>query len=176
MHGEDIDIGGQFTPTARFPTARLPPTDKVVGPNMVRKILCALDGSPRAEHVFDAAAELAPKFGAELRLLRVITIPPEFPAAGAGSETDTLPAYLTSAAANQLADFLRRAPTVPAAAPIVAVGQAWRVILETARTEDVDLIVIGSHGYHGWDRVLGTTAGKVVNLADRNVLVVHARS
>ena len=38
-----------------------------------------------------------------------------------------------------------------------------------------DLIVLGSHGYHGLDRLLGTTAGKVVNLARRNVLVVHGR-
>jgi nucleotide-binding universal stress UspA family protein len=144
--------------------------------NMLGKILCALDGSPRATHVFDAAAELALKFGAELRLLRVITIPPEFPAAGAGSEPDTLPAYLTAAAAAQLSGMSKRAARIAITAPIVAAGQPWRVILETARTEDVDLIVLGSHGYHGWDRVLGTTAAKVANLADRNVLVVHART
>ena len=143
---------------------------------MVRKIVCALDGSPRAPQVFDAAAELALGFGAELRLLRVITIPPEFPAAGAGSETDTLPAYLTAVAAEQLSELSKRARAIAATAPIVAVGQPWRVILETARAEDVGLIVLGSHGYHGWDRVLGTTAAKVANLADRNVLVVHARN
>jgi nucleotide-binding universal stress UspA family protein len=40
----------------------------------------------------------------------------------------------------------------------------------------VDLIVIGSHGYHGLDRVLGTTAARVSNLARRNVLVVHGLS
>ena len=40
---------------------------------------------------------------------------------------------------------------------------------------DVDLIVVGSHRYHGLDRVLGTVATKVVNHADRSVFVVHRR-
>lgn len=52
---------------------------------------------------------------------------------------------------------------------------AWKAILATADQEDADLIVIGSHGYHGWDHVLGTTAGKVANVATRSVLVVHTR-
>jgi len=33
--------------------------------------------------------------------------------------------------------------------------------------------VIGSHGYGGLDRLLGTTAARVVNHADRNVLIVR---
>jgi nucleotide-binding universal stress UspA family protein len=36
------------------------------------------------------------------------------------------------------------------------------------------LIVIGAHGYGIVDRILGTTAGRVVNHADRSVLVVRA--
>jgi nucleotide-binding universal stress UspA family protein len=35
--------------------------------------------------------------------------------------------------------------------------------------------VIGCHGYSGLDRVIGTTAGKVVNHADRSVFVVRER-
>jgi nucleotide-binding universal stress UspA family protein len=53
--------------------------------------------------------------------------------------------------------------------------QAWRGILAAGERLNADLIVIGSHGYSGWDRVLGTTAANVVNRADRNVLVVHDR-
>ena len=37
-----------------------------------------------------------------------------------------------------------------------------------------DLIVIGSHGYSGIDRLIGTTAAKVVNHAKQSVLVVRA--
>jgi nucleotide-binding universal stress UspA family protein len=50
----------------------------------------------------------------------------------------------------------------------------WDGICRAAREHSADLIVIGSHGYGGLDRILGTTAGKVVNHADGNVLVVRA--
>ena len=49
----------------------------------------------------------------------------------------------------------------------------WDGICTAARAYDVDLIVIGSHGYGTLDRILGTTAAKVTNHADRNVLVVR---
>ncbi len=49
----------------------------------------------------------------------------------------------------------------------------WDGICRAAREHDADMIVIGSHGYGALDRLLGTTAAKVVNHADRNVLVVR---
>ena len=54
----------------------------------------------------------------------------------------------------------------------VVLGAPWQSICETARTRQADLIVIGSHGYSGVDRLLGTTAAKVVNHASCSVLVV----
>jgi nucleotide-binding universal stress UspA family protein len=66
------------------------------------------------------------------------------------------------------------APRVRLGEPIVRIGEPWRLILEVADALNVSLIVIGSHGYQGLDRVLGTTAARVVNSAKRNVLVVHA--
>ena len=140
---------------------------------MIKKILAALDASERASVVFDASAELAGKFGASLYVVRAITIPPEFPPAAATTGDDPLPAYLERVALKELSELMSRAPHLPPYTPIVAIGQPWRVILDTARELDVDLIVVGSHGFFGWDRVLGTTAGKVANLADRNVFVVH---
>jgi nucleotide-binding universal stress UspA family protein len=55
----------------------------------------------------------------------------------------------------------------------VAVGTPWQAICEMAKTENVDLIMVGSHGYQGLDRLIGTTAAKIVNHADRSVLVVR---
>jgi nucleotide-binding universal stress UspA family protein len=76
-----------------------------------------------------------------------------------------------------MSELILRAPDLSIAAPIVAIGQQpWRLILTNAQRLGADLIVLGSHGYGGWDRVLGTTAGKVANLADRNVFVVHTPS
>lgn len=55
------------------------------------------------------------------------------------------------------------------------VGVAWDGICSYAKEHDVDMIVIGSHGYGILDRLVGTTAAKVVNHADRSVLVVRSR-
>jgi len=55
----------------------------------------------------------------------------------------------------------------------VKIGVPWETICEAAREKQADLVVIGSHGYRGLDRLLGTTAAKVVNHAHCSVLVVR---
>ena len=42
--------------------------------------------------------------------------------------------------------------------------------------DTADLVVIGSHGYGGLDRLLGTTAAKVANRAPCSVLVVRGKT
>jgi nucleotide-binding universal stress UspA family protein len=145
---------------------------------MIARVLVALDGSPRAPGVFDAAAEIAARFAATLYPFRALFVPPEFPAAAAGSRADTLPDHLTKVAVEDLLRIAAR-PTPPGVridAPTVRLGTPWRVIIEMSDELDVDLIVMGSHGYHALDRILGTTAARVANLALRDVLVVHDRS
>jgi nucleotide-binding universal stress UspA family protein len=142
---------------------------------MIKRILVALDGSERAAGVFDAGVSLAERFGAYLYPFRAIEVPPEFPAAAAGSKLDPLPSLMTATAMEEMLALAAgaQARNVAVQAPLVRQGQPWRMILEAADELDADVIVVGSHGYHGLDRILGTTAGKVANLARRNVFVVH---
>ena len=42
----------------------------------------------------------------------------------------------------------------------IAIGTPWQAICRAATEYDVDVIVIGSHGYDVIDRVLGTTAAQ----------------
>ena len=143
----------------------------------MKKILAAIDASPRANGVLSTATELSLSFGASLYVLRVVTVPPEFPAAAAGSGRDALPAHMAAIAMQDLLQHIARLPQgLLATKPLVRVGEPWRVVLATARELDVDIIVMGSHGYGGWDRLLGTTAATVANRADRNVLIVHDRT
>ncbi len=58
----------------------------------------------------------------------------------------------------------------------VALGVPWQAVCKAAIDERADLIVIGSHGYSGIDHLLGTTAARIVNHADRPVLVVRGPS
>ena len=141
---------------------------------MIQRILVALDGSKRAPGVLAAAAEVAARFNAVLIPFRAVTSPPEFPPAAHVSRGDALAKYLDDAARAELA-VLTASLAVRKEAPIVGHGEPWRAMLIAAEQHDVDLIVLGSHGYHGLDRVLGTTAANVANLACRNVLIVHER-
>jgi nucleotide-binding universal stress UspA family protein len=141
---------------------------------MIRAILVALDGSPRAPGVLRSAAEIARRFDAEVVPVRVIFVPPEFPPAAHVIEKDELPAHMVDDSERELRALMAAEQGVRFGAPVVRSGaQPWRTIVELGEELDVDLLVIGSHGYHGMDRILGTTAGKIANLARRNVLVVH---
>lgn len=139
----------------------------------MKRMLVALDGSPRAQVVLDAAARLANLTNAKLVLFRAIGVPPELPPDLISMPPLRVEESLRSTA---LASLDRIAHTVSPAlveAIDVDVGTAWDAIVREAKARDADLIVIGSHGYGGLDRLLGTTAAKVVNHADRNVLVVR---
>ncbi|HEU4729767.1 MAG TPA: universal stress protein [Kofleriaceae bacterium] len=139
----------------------------------MRRILVALDGSPRAQTVLAAAARLSELANSKLILFRAITIPPDMPREVLGLMDRSLEDVLVG---NAHADLERFAATLPRdrveriSTPFAI---AWDGICRAAREFDVDLVVIGSHGYGGLDRILGTTAAKVVNHADRNVLVVR---
>jgi len=55
----------------------------------------------------------------------------------------------------------------------IAEGSPADVILETIENEKIDLVVMGSSGKSGFDRlILGSVAEKVVKAAECSVLVV----
>ena len=57
---------------------------------------------------------------------------------------------------------------------VIREGSPAKVILEVAKEENVDLIVMGSSGKSGFDKfIMGSVADKVVNSAKCAVLVVH---
>lgn len=141
----------------------------------VRSILVALDESVRAPLVFETAVMMARGLGAQLLLIRVLVIPPDIPPA-AYTHPSGLEASIESEARADLVALMNSTSGVGFGPPMILVGEPWRHIVSTAHTFDVDLIVVGSHRHHGrLDRAFGTVAAKVVNHADRNVLVVHRR-
>lgn len=139
----------------------------------MKRILVALDGSPRAPKVLEGAARLAELAGGKLVLYRAITVSPDLPRE-AFVETDRrLEDILLATARDDLARAASHLPPQLVEKMITSFAIPWDGICRTARECEADLIAIGSHGYGGLDRILGTTAGKVVNHADRNVLVVR---
>jgi universal stress protein A len=78
------------------------------------------------------------------------------------------------ASAKLVALAQKEIPATVHASPIVRHGAAWEEITTLAKERQVDLIIIGSHGYTGFKHmIMGSTAEKVVRYAGCPVLVVR---
>jgi universal stress protein F len=140
----------------------------------MNKILVALDGSPRERRILAAAAGLARKMGARLVLFRAIGIPRGLPVAALAMAPNEIEQLLEKEAKSGLDELAGSVPGGLVEKTVVHVGSPWDAICTAAIAEDVDAIVLGSHGYDVLDRLTGTTAAKVVNHADRTVIVIRA--
>jgi nucleotide-binding universal stress UspA family protein len=139
----------------------------------MERILVCLDASPRAPLVLAAAADLAHRTGAKLSLLRSVGIPPEMERLVSVERGADLIETLTTNAKSELETLAKSIPERSLEGLHVHIGTPWDTICREATTLDADVVVLGSHGYSGFDRILGTTAAKVVNHCDRSVFVVR---
>ena len=140
----------------------------------MKKIMVGLDGSPKAQSVLDASLALAKLVGGKVLAIRAIGLPPAMPAHVWALEEGSLIDALRHDAEKYLAECAAKIPPELLLGTLTAIGVPWQAVCDEAKKADVDLIVVGSHGYSAVDRLLGTTAAKVVNHADRSVLVVRA--
>jgi nucleotide-binding universal stress UspA family protein len=139
----------------------------------MKRILVGIDGSPQANVVLKNAVELAEKTGAQVILFRAVGVPTEVPAVAYALPPSSLEELMQGEARHSLEEFARKVPPRLLLGTRVGIGTPWRAICEAAREEFADLIIIGSHSSGTLDRWLGTTAAKVVDHADRSVLVVR---
>jgi nucleotide-binding universal stress UspA family protein len=142
----------------------------------MNRILVALDGSPRGPAVLATAVDLAKKANAKLVLYRAVGIPAEMPPDLWRHPEATLLDVLRDNAEKYLDKCAAEVPAELLEGKRVGVGAPWQAVCDEAEREHFDLFVIGSHGYRGLDRVLGTTAAKIVNHAPCSVYVVRPKS
>jgi nucleotide-binding universal stress UspA family protein len=139
----------------------------------MKRILVGLDASPRAPETLKAAIDLATSVGGKLILFRAVGVPVEIPVEAYTMTPSSLAEMLERDAKLYLEQMAAALPKDRVEDTVVDVGTAWQCLCAAAERLQVDLIVIGSHGYSGLDRLIGTTAGKVVNHARQSVLVVR---
>jgi nucleotide-binding universal stress UspA family protein len=138
---------------------------------MYERILVALDHSAASERVLAAAKELASMSKAKvwvlhLREREVIAQMGDVPAETSDEATEAV-----DGAVKELTGL-----GVEAHGEVrnTTFGHAAREIMEDAKEHDVNVIVMGSRGRSELaGLVLGSTAHKVIHLADRPVLVVR---
>lgn len=138
---------------------------------MFRKILHANDGSDHAFRALALALKIAKENNSELHMICV-------------EEIDYMPEFIaevreeTGTAARRFHKALQRARAVAEEQGVklqthVVAGHAVRDILTLAADLEADLLVIGGSGHSAfYERMLGTTAARVVHLAKCPILIV----
>lgn len=142
----------------------------------MERILVGLDGSPRSKDVLETAINLVRKVGGKLVLFRGVGIPIELPPEAYSMPPAALTTLLEEEAKRYLEGVAKHLPEGIVSQLRVGVGTPWKAICAAAHEANADLIIIGSHGFQGIDRLIGTTAAKVVNHAECSVLVVRSHA
>ena len=141
----------------------------------LQKIVCALDLSEHSRQVAEYATMLSKMSGASI--VAVYAAPTLTQYTGFHVPPNTIDSFvgeIVSGAEKAMADFVaEHFPDVQVKAEVV-VGYAAEEILSLAENEDADLIVMGTHGRKGIDRILfGSVAEKVVKNSSRPVLTIR---
>ena len=138
---------------------------------MFSKILHANDGSEHAFRAFTVALAMAKQNNSDLHMVSV-------------QEIDYMPEFIeevreeTGTAARRFHKVLQRARGMAEESHIkldthVIAGHPVRDIVELARELEVELLVIGATGHSAlYDRLIGSRADRIVQLAHCPVLVV----
>ena len=140
---------------------------------MYKKILVPTDGSEFAKKAQKHALFLAKVSGAEIIAVSV-TENNFINGLPLDDEVYQLNQVLKERSEENLQEFDKLNVDDLKITHVIREGSPAKVILEVAKEEDIDLIVMGSSGKSGFDRfIMGSVADKVVNSAKCAVLVVH---
>lgn len=142
---------------------------------VVKKILCAVDLSDHSKFVADYAVLLAKCMDAEVTVLYAAPslsqyvgfhVPP--------SSIENFVGEIVSGAEKSMEAFVEEHfQGIKAEGKIIS-GYAAQEILNYATSNDIDLIIMGTHGRTGIDRMLfGSVAEKVVKSAPMPVMTVR---
>lgn len=147
----------------------------------IKRVLVPIDFSDNAEKIVVAGAYVAGTFKAEIHLVFVVQnfddysgffVPPV--------NLPNLEKELFESAQERMVAFVRdheemiRSRGVPKIVHKVLAGDVGEELLNYAKTMDCDLIVMGTHGYKGLERILfGSIADKVVKNACCPVMTIN---
>lgn len=144
---------------------------------MFKHILVPVDGSSAALVAADKAVQLAKAFGSRITVINIIDY---YPFVGVGADyAFGQTEYMAAATATANQAIAAACAAVTAAgfechSRIIEGHVVHEGILATAKEEGADLIVMGSHGRHGIEKLLlGSVTQRVLSHSPTPVLVVR---
>ena len=141
----------------------------------LQKIICALDLSEHSKTVAEYACMLAKAMNASI--VAVYAAPTLTQYTGFHVPPNTIDSFvgeIVSGAEKAMAQFVSENFEGVDTKAEVVVGYAAEEILEIAAKEDADMIVMGTHGRKGIDRILfGSVAERVVKNSHIPVLTIR---
>lgn len=144
-----------------------------------KKILVATDFSDVSEYATTYARDLAQQLGGELVILHVYEVPMlALPIEGAAMSPATWAADLSDHWQKKLDQSAarQRGSGVPVTA-LLRNGVVHEEVRRAADAQNADLVVIGTHGRTGANRLLlGSVAERVIRTATRPVLSVSPKA
>lgn len=143
----------------------------------VKKILCAVDFSEGSPRVAEYAATLAAATKAEILCVYIAPSLAEYVGFNVPQAAlDTFVGDVVASAGTTMDDFVTAHFQGVSAKGIVLAGYPAEEILAAAAEHGVDMIVMGTHGRTGIDRIIfGSVAENVVKSALCPVLTVKPR-
>ena len=146
---------------------------------MFKRILVPIDGSPTSLLGLRQAIKLSRLEGARMRLVNVVDELPMMANDGMGTMMGNIPIMLEGSKKllAQAASVVRKAGIEAQTSMIESMsGNTAELVAEEARKWRADVIVLGTHGRSGLERVfMGSSAEEIVRATPVPVLLVRAR-
>lgn len=143
----------------------------------MKRILVPTDFSEHAEYALRVAAQIARENDSEIILLHMLELPHQAgDAVGSGHQIPEIMFYKDKAISNledlMDVDYLQGLSV----SEVIQFERAFEGVLNISRKNNVDLIVMGSHGTTGFQELfIGSNTEKVVRFSEVPVLVVKNR-
>ncbi len=140
----------------------------------MKKILIPTDFSEHAEYALKVAAQIARKNNGEIILLHMLELPHQgSDAVGSGKELPEI-MFFKNAAINRLEDLMDEDYLEGIkVSEVIQFELAFEGILKVSKINNVDLVVMGSHGASGYKEMfIGSNAEKVVRNSEVPVLII----
>lgn len=142
----------------------------------MKKILIPTDFSKHAEYALKVAAQIARKNNGEIILLHMLELPNQASDAIGGGAAIPEIMFFKNAAIKKLEDLMDEDYLEGIkVSEVVQFELAFDGILKISKVNEVDLIVMGSHGASGYKEMfIGSNAEKVVRNSEVPVLIIKA--